>query len=285
MRDVLDDDLAELYPVPPDDEVRLARLRARLFEEEKPRRPSRWLGAAAAAVTVVLLAGLVVVLRPLDREAPATLPTKPATSLHEAATALEVTERPAAKYRHVSYLAWEVRGASDPFTSSAFEWKIDVWLPTAADEMVVIFREQTGARRHVAGAVQPDRPLYGELERGPQLWQSFCSRTPCREVGIGQSPGADPVRALDEVAAAMLSPFTTVEEKAALYRGLGETPGITWRDGQVFAEGARTVYTIDPVTGEVTGFEQRHATDLRVPADTVTLSASITYEWTDQRPS
>lgn len=285
MRDVLDDDLAELYPAPPDDEVRLARLREQLFKEEKPRFPARWLGVAAAAVTVVLLAGLVVLLRPLDREAPATLPTKPATSLNEAATAVEVAERPGAKYRHVTYRVWEAAVRTEPFTAYAVEWKIDVWLPTAADEMVVIFRDQTGGRRHIAGAVQPTRPLYGDLDRGPKLWQSFCSRTPCREESVGQQPSTDPVQALDEVAAAMLSPFTTVKERAALYRRLGETPGIAWRDGLVSAEGGRTVYTIDPVTGDVTGFEQRHATERLVPADTVTLSATITYEWTDQRPS
>ena len=67
MRDLLDDDLAELYPVRAADDVRLARLREGLFAEQPKRRSRSWIGMAAAAVAVMMIAGLVVFLRPADR--------------------------------------------------------------------------------------------------------------------------------------------------------------------------------------------------------------------------
>src|SRR5688572_29364346 len=103
MRDLLDDDLAELYSVRGADDARLARIREQLFTEKPKRRSTRWVGIAAAAVAVVMIAGLVVFLRPAHRDAPATMPTTPATSLLEAATLLENAEKPTARYRHVTY--------------------------------------------------------------------------------------------------------------------------------------------------------------------------------------
>ncbi|HUQ55861.1 hypothetical protein [Lentzea sp.] len=285
MRDVLDDDLAELYPVRGSDDVRLARLREQLFAEKPRPRSYRWVGIAAAAVAVVMITGLVVLLRPASRDAPATMPTAPATSLQEAATLLEVAGKPSARYKRVKYRIWEVRGAGDPFTASAVEFEFDVWLPTAPGEMVVIYRRFTGGHRLVAGADRPARDVVPEDYRGPVLWSSFCASTPCEEETANQSMGTDPLQMLETASPAMLSPFTTNEEKAALYRRLAESPQIRWDGGKVSADGGKTVFTIDPATGQVSGSEQRKAIDARIPADTVTTSVTITYEWTDQRPS
>ncbi|SMD20564.1 hypothetical protein [Lentzea albidocapillata] len=284
MRDVLDDDLAELYPMRPADDVRLARLREQLFAEKPRSRSRRWAGIAAATVAVVMITGLVVLLRPVSRDAPATLPVKPATSLPEAATLLEVAEQPTAKYRRITYRIWQVMGVGDPYASSAIEFEFDVWLPTAADEMVVIYRRPTGGQRPIAGARRPASDFAGD-SRGPVLWNSFCASTPCKEETAGQPLSTDPGRRLDDAAAAMLSPFTTNEEKAALYRRIAESPQVRWDDGKVSADGGTTLFTVDPATGQVTGMEQRKATDSRIPADTVTTSVTITAEWTDQRPS
>ncbi|SDM19210.1 hypothetical protein SAMN04488074_11812 [Lentzea albidocapillata subsp. violacea] len=285
MRDVLDDDLAELYPVRASDDVRLARLREQLFAEKPRSRSRRWAGIAAAAVAVVMITGLVVTLRPASRDAPATLPVKPAASLPEAATLLEVAEQPTAKYRRITYRIWQVMGVGEPYASSAIEFEFDVWLPTAADEMVVIYRRPTGAQRPVAGAQRPTSDFLMDSSRNPVLWKSFCASTPCKEETVGQPLSAEPGRRLDDAAAAMLSPFTTNEEKAALYRRIAESPQVRWDNGKVSADGGARLFLVDPATGQVTGMEERRSNDPRIPAHTVTTSVAITYEWTDQRPS
>lgn len=287
MRDLLDDDLAELYPVRPADDVRLARLRAQLFTEAPKRRSPRWVGIAAAALAVVMITGLVVFLRPPHRDAPATMPHTPATSLAEAATLLELTEKPAAKYRHIRYLVWQTYAiTSGPqFSAGALEYEINVWLPVAPGEMVLIYRDFTGHRRHIAGiewSMDDLKPADGY--RGPVLWGSFCAATPCREESLNL-----PLRVgqkLEDASSAMLSPFTTTEEKASLYRRLAESQEIRWDNGTVSTQGGRTQFTVDPATGEVSGFEERKPTlDNRLPEGVVTMSATVTYEWTDQRPS
>ncbi|RDI22274.1 hypothetical protein [Lentzea flaviverrucosa] len=284
MRDVLDDDLAELYPVRASDDVRLARLREQLFAEKPRSRSRRWVGVAAAAVAVVMITGLVVLLRPVSRDAPATLPVKPAASLQEAATMLEVAQRPAAKYQRITYRIWQVMGVGDPYASSAIEFEYVVWLPTAGDEMVVIYRRPTGGQRPVVGARRPVEDFTNH-SRNPSLWESFCASTPCKEETAGQPLSTEPGRRLEDATAAMLSPFTTNEEKAALYRRIAESPQVHWDNGKVTADGGTRLFTIDPATGQVTGMEERGSKDPRIPADTVTTSVTITHEWTDQRPS
>ncbi|GGN02183.1 hypothetical protein GCM10011609_46230 [Lentzea pudingi] len=285
MRDVLDDDLAELYSVRPADDVRMARLRERLFAEKPPRRSRRWIGIAAAAAAVVMITGLVVTLRPVSRDAPTTMPVAPATSLAEAAALLERTGRPAAKYRHFKYQVWQlVTHAEPPFDATSVKFEYDVWLPAAPDEMVVIYRRFTGEHRAVTGPQRPIEEIGGQVS-GAVLWNSFCAATPCKEDSLSKPLPVNGFEKLEAVAPAMLSPFTTTEEKAALYRRLAEDPAIRWDNGKVFAEGSRWVFQVDPATGEVAGMNVDAPVDFRLPGGTPALSVTVTYEWADQRPS
>lgn len=285
MRDVLDDDLAELYALRGGDDARLAQLREQLFAEKPLRRSRRWVGIAAAAVAVVMITGLVVLLRPVSRDAPATMPVKPAASLAEAATLLEVAEQPTKKYRHVKYQVWQlVTHAEGPFDATSVKYEYDVWLPTAPGGMVVIYRRFTGEHRAVTG---PQRPIEDIEERssGTLLWNSFCAATPCQEETISKPLPVDDREKPEAAAQAMLSPYTTAEEKAGLYRRLAEGPAIRWDNGKVFAEGSRWAFRVDPATGEVTGMDVVAPVDTRLPDGTLALSVTVTYEWTDQRPS
>ncbi|HEX7303396.1 hypothetical protein [Lentzea sp.] len=283
MRDVLDDDLAELYPVRPADDARLARLREQLFTEKPPRRSYRWVGIAAAAVAVVMITGLVVLLRPVTRDAPATMPTTPATSLQEAATLLELAPKPTKKYQHVKYVGWQSLSGRDGKSAMAFEFEVDVWLPTSPDEIVVTRRRLTGGQRVLRGEPATPDMYFSDGYRGPGVWDSFCSATPCQEGTASLVLRADPAQKLEDAFSAMVSPFTTVEERAELYRRLQLSPGIRWDNGVVLADGGRVRFTIDPATGRVSGFEDSRSTSRLL--DGVTSSGTITYEWTDQRPS
>jgi hypothetical protein len=289
MRDLLDDDLAELYPVRGSDDVRLARLREQLFTEVPKRRSRTWVGIAAAAVAVVMITGLVVALRPAHRDAPATMPTTPATSLQEAATMLEMAEKPTSKYQHITYRVSQVVSAvsfdgTSGIGSTEVEFEYDVWLPTGPGEMVVIFRRDTGYRRAISG-VQPPPGKTLSTERSPRLWDTFCAATPCREQSVATPLPADPKQRLQAASTQLISPFTTNEEKALLYRTLAQSPEIRWDNGKVSVEGGRFQFTVDPATGRVTGMEEVRAADSGLPEGVSPQTVTITYEWTDQRPS
>ncbi|MFJ5984899.1 hypothetical protein [Lentzea sp. NPDC092896] len=288
MRDLLDDDLAELYPVRGDDDVRLARLREQLFAEKPERRSRRWAGIAAASVTVVLIAGLVVLLRPASRDSAATMPVAPATSLVEAAALLERAEQPSAKYRHVRYAVWQtmsIGGESSSFGATALEYQIDAWVPAAKGEMVVIYRRFTGNKRAVTGVQEPLDRLTAIEYKGPQLWSTFCTSTPCKESSLGLPLPADPTRKLEGASSRLLSPYTTNEEKAATYRELAASPEVRWNDGALSVDGGLTSFRVDPETGEVVSTEVAAPADSKLPPGTPVLTVSMTYEWTDQRPS
>lgn len=288
MRDVLDDDLAELYPVRGADDVRLARLREQLFTEKPVRRTPHWVGIAAAAVAVVMITGLVVLLRPAQRDAPATMPSTPATSLQEAATLLELSEKPAARYQHITYRISEVISASSfgvqGVGRTLVEFEYDVWLPTGNDEMVVVYRRETGQRRPISGVQPGPEQTLGTMSF-PQLWTTFCAATPCKEESVSTPLPADPRQKLLAASPRLLSPFTTIEEKAAVYRALAESSEIRWNDGRLSADGSLVQFTIDPATGRVTGKEEVETATSPLPQGMPPRSVTITYEWTDQRPS
>ncbi|MET9230618.1 hypothetical protein [Lentzea sp. NPDC003310] len=287
MRDALDDDLAELYAVRGADDVRLARLREQLFAEAPVRRSRRWVGAAAAALAVVMITGLVVLLRPESRDAPATLPVKPAESLAEAATLLETAEKPAAKYRHVKYTIWQtiVHDHDDRADrGSVVEFEIDAWVPTAGGELINIFRRATGQRQPLAGYP----PLEPEVEFAdsemPKLWSTWCAVTPCTESSLSLPLPVDPARKLEGASARVLSPYTTNEQKAATYRELADSPGVHWDNGTVTDAGGVFSFRIDPTTGQVVEFVQQQANRNSL-GGVPQLSVSVSWEWSDQRPS
>jgi hypothetical protein len=288
MRDLLDDDIAELYPVRGSDDVRLARLREQLFTEAPKRRSRNWVGIAAAAVAVVMITGLVVMLRPAHRDAPATMPVTPATSLQEAATILELAEKPTAKYRHLKYVIWQsittgVTEANAKFGATAVEFEIDAWVPSVNGEVIVIYRRLTGRSRPVIGVQQPIETLVHD--NGPRLWGTFCSATPCKETSLALPLPVDLGQRMDAASSRLLSPYTTNDELAATYRELAATPGIHWENGKVWADGARTSFTIDPATGRVTGSVQDKPAGSPLPDGTASMTVDVTYEWTDRNPS
>ncbi|MEV6237239.1 hypothetical protein [Lentzea sp. NPDC051838] len=289
MRDVLDDDLAELYTVRPADDVRLARLREQLFFQQPKRRGRRWIGIAAAVAGVVLVAGLVVYLRPAPHDAPvATMPVAPATSLSEAAGLLEMSAEPRGKYRHIKYNAWQTYSTGEPGTATwgatQFEFETDVWLPVAQGQVPLVNRRATGAERAIGGVQKPADHYLGKADKGPGLWQTLCTHTPCHEVSMLNPLPVQPAEKLDSATETLMSPYTTNQEKAVLYRQLAAAPEIRYDNGAVTTDGP-TSFTLDPATGELAGVEQRVSSPRTLPAGTVTLSVTITYEWTDQRPS
>ncbi|MFD4638759.1 hypothetical protein ACFWN2_15705 [Lentzea sp. NPDC058436] len=288
MRDVLDDDLAELYSVRGGDEARLDKLRERLFAEEPQPRSRRWIGIAAAVVAVVLIAGLVVFLRP-ERVTPdvAEMPTAPATSLTEAAALLERTQ-PRGKYRHIRYETWETQPAitKNGTTAVQTEFLTEVWLPTAEGQPVTTQHRATGRTRAVTGVPETPGFVAGKVYTGPRLWGTVCPTTPCYETSLLNPLSQEPRETLGSASSALLSPFTTNGKKAALYRQLAAINGVRYDSGTVFADGSKVSFTLDPATGEVTGYEERQVVaGGTLPTGTPLLSASVTYEWTDQRPS
>lgn len=281
MRDVLDDDLAELYPVRGSDDVRLARLREQLFAEEPPRRSRRWIGIAAAAVAVVMIAGLVVTLRPSSRDAPATLPTIPATSLPEAAKMLETAEQPTSGFQHVKYLLWYRMDGRDGWGVTDVQFQYDAWMPVTKGEAVLIYRRATGERRPVSGDQAPLDVLLENGFRGPALWSTFCTAAPCQEESLTLPPNATtPAQKLIQSSFALMSPFTRNEEKAAIYRRLAETPEIHWDNGTLTTDGTAMKFTIDPATGRISAAE-----DPAILNSNGKLSVVISYDWVAQRPS
>jgi hypothetical protein len=287
MRDLLDDDLAELYPVrSTEDDVRLARLREQLFAEPPRRRSRAWAGIAAAVIGVVMIAGLVVHLRPKHETPVAEMPTAPATSLLEAAALLDLAQ-PRGAYRHIRYENWETVSFVLPdqnWGAMQVEFTIDVWLPTAKGQRVETRRKATGRQRPIPG-VTPGEADLGRVYTGPTLWDTTCPTTPCHETSLLNPLSPEPRETLGSGWQALLSPFTTGDRKAALYRGLAAIPGIRYDNGVVSAEGGDTVFTIDPKSGEIVGAEKRKLVgDSRLPAGAPLMSVTMSYDWTDRVP-
>ncbi|MFI6093960.1 hypothetical protein ACIA8G_00285 [Lentzea sp. NPDC051213] len=290
MRDLLDDDLAELFPVRPADDVRLARLREQLFAEKPKRRTRNWVGIAAAAVVVVLIAGLVTFLRPgrVDTQV-AEMPIAPATTLAEAAALLEVTRAPRGKYRHITYETWQtITGQLLPDKSvgaAQVQFITEVWLPSAKGQPVHITRRTTDRQRAIAGVAEAPVVGANKVYKEPALWSTLCPTTPCHETSLLDPLSLNPQETLGSASAALLSPFTTHDKKASLYRQLAAIPGMRYENGAVSVDGSKISFTIDPKTGEIVGSEERRLTASELlPAGTVMLSVTVTYEWTDQRP-
>ncbi len=295
MRDLLDDDLAELYPLrQTEEDLRLARMRQKLFTEPRKRRVPAWAGVAAAAAAVVLVAGLVVLVRPGSHDAPvATLPTAPVTSLVEAAGVLEVSAEPLGRYRHIRYVSWVPATVGKPGMAdwgvTQLEYQTDMYLPTGKGENTVSHTRLTGNHRPVTGVQQPQDLLErAKDQQGPELWTTLCTHTPCHEASLLTPLPSNPALKLRSATTTLTSPYTTNQEKAALYRRLATDPAVRWDNGTVTIDGGTTTLRIDLATGEVAGYEERNPSVLfgrSLPPGTVTLDVSITYGWTDQRPS
>ena len=234
-----------------------------------------------------MITGLVVFVRP-ERFTPdvAEMPTAPATSLTEAATLLERSQ-PRGKYRHIRYETWETYSAivDDVSTAMQSEFLVEVWLPVAEGQPVRTDRRPTGRTRTVPGVEPTPEFSVSSVYTGPLMWGTVCPTTPCFETSLLNPLSLDPGGPLSSASAALLSPFTTNDKKAALYRQLSAIAGVRYDNGKVTGDGSKASFTLDPSTGLVTGYEERQVTPGTLPAGTVLLSASITYEWTDQRPS
>lgn len=284
MRDDVAYDISELYPERPVDDLHLARLRRRIFDEPPRQRRSReWTGAAAAAVVAVLIGSFVLLQRgpdPFQTGAPL-------GSLWEAADRLEESGPPAGKYRHLHYTIWEtmvVEHGDDTWQADAREYAFDVWLPTENGQEVTFWKLYTGRTRQIAGQHPVGEESFDMLET-PILWGTHCATTPCREKSFDLPLTVDPKTKLDSASSRLLSPFSTNREKAATFRELASEPAIRYSDGTVAVDGGKTRFTIDPGTGQVTGSEERQVGPGRLPEGTVRRSVTITEEWTDQRPS
>ena len=288
MRDVLDDDLAELYPVRGSDDVRLARLREQLFAEKPEPRTRRWIGIAAVAVVVVLITGLVSHLRPV-RLTPdvGELTGAPATSLAEAAAKLEQAE-PRGAFRHFRYEIWQTYSdrVDGVWHAAQLEFRIEVWLPSTDGRQVRVERFATGRQRPLPGIPESAPIDLSAQYSGPPLWGTNCPVTPCHETSLLYPVRQTPAETIASVSSPVLSPFTSDDRRAALYRELAGMPAVRYDEGSVSADGGKASFTLDPRTGDVTGYEERElTTGNRLPVGTVLLSVKVTSEWADQRPS
>ncbi|MGI5501146.1 hypothetical protein [Lentzea sp. CA-135723] len=281
MRDVLDNDLAELYPLREADDLRLARLREQLFAERP--RSRRWVGAAAVFVAVMLITGLVVYLRPAR---PADM-ASPATSLTEAAELL-TRATPQGAVKHLRYEIWRtaVSLTGDPGAEQV-EYRLEVWLPVEDGQKPRVDFEPTGRRRALPGFPEMSREAVQAQASSTMI--SFvgppCSLTPCSV--------PDPIipasrlwgEAIKSASSPLLAPFASNNRKAEIYRDLATLDAVRWVDGSVFIEGGTGTISIDPTTGDVSGYEERGTYGGYLPVGTVVQSVKVTTDWTDQRPS